>query len=195
MRALTAGSPPSVRRLKIQLRGVKPAVWRRLEIASDTKLPIVSRALIEAMGWTDTHLHAFRVGRETYGVPDHEFPNNDRDERRFTLAQLAPSSGERFTFDYDFGDGWEHDVVIEAIDAPVAHMIYPRCVAGKRACPPEDCGGPMGYANFLEALADPGHDEHKALFEWAGPFDPEAFDIRQVNERLAALSKRRSRLR
>jgi hypothetical protein len=190
--------PPStvlgtIHRLKIRLLDVRPPVWRRVEIASDAKLPDVSRALLAAMGWDDSHLHGFRARGESYGTPDSGFPGGPRDEGRVTLAQLAPRPKDYFIFDYDFGDGWEHRVVVEAIADADLKASYPRCLAGKRACPPEDCGGPSGYAELLRQLGDPSDEEHEAMLEWAGPIDPEAFSLAQANRKLARLAPRRGR--
>ncbi|HVA27389.1 MAG TPA: plasmid pRiA4b ORF-3 family protein [Candidatus Baltobacteraceae bacterium] len=179
--------------LKIQLAVVKPIVWRRIEIESDAKLPLVSRALLYAMGWTDTHLHAFRIGQAEFGVPDPDFASDMINERRITLAQIAPKPKDRFIFDYDFGDGWSHRVTVEKI-IESADYTAPRCVAGARACPPEDCGGPYGYAELIEALADPAHEEHERLTQWMpDDFDPMAFDLEDANVLLRDL--RRPRLR
>jgi yecA family protein len=183
----------SIHRLKIRLIDVRPPIWRRVEIASDTKLPDVSRALLAVMGWDDSHLHGFRAHGESYGVPDYDFPSTYRDERRVTLAQLAPRPKDHFIFDYDFGDGWEHRVVVEAIADADPEARYPRCLAGKRACPPEDCGGPSGYAELLRQLGDPSDEEHEAMLECAGPIDPEAFSLAEANAELARLAPRRRR--
>jgi yecA family protein len=190
--------PPStaqgtIHRLKIRLLDVRPPVWRRVEIASDAKLPDVSRTLLAVMGWDDSHLHGFRARGESYGMRDLDFPSGDRDERRVTLAQLAPRPKDHFVFDYDFGDGWEHRVVVEAIADADPEASYPRCLAGKRACPPEDCGGPSGNAELLQQLGDPNDAEHAAMLEWAGPIDPEAFSLAQANRELARLAPRRRR--
>lgn len=175
---------PTRHRLKIQLAEVKPAVWRRLELPSAMKLPQVSRVLLEAMGWTDTHLHAFRVGRVEYGVPDPDFPSDMRNERSVTLETLAPRAGDAFWFDYDFGDGWRHKVTVEAV-APAAADAAPHCLAGARACPPEDCGGPYGYRDVLAAYADPRHEDHERIAAWLPDgFDPGAFDLEETNEML-----------
>lgn len=145
------------------------------------------------MGWTDTHSHAFHVGRQTFAAFDSDFPNDDLDERRYTLAQLLPRENDALRFDYDFGDGWEHRVTVEAIVAVDAAVRYPRCVAGRRACPPEDCGGPYGYREFLVKLADPMHPEHERMREWGGPFDPSAFDLVETNVGLDAIFPKRGR--
>jgi yecA family protein len=186
-----AASTSTVHRLKITLDGVRPAVWRRVEIASDAKLPFVSRVLIASMGWNDTHLHAFRCGTIVYGEPDPEFPNGMRNERSVTLAQIAPQVKTRFFFDYDFGDNWEHTVIVEAIDA-AGDSNTPRCTAGARACPPDDCGGVYGYRDLVKTLSDPAREEYAAMRQWAGnDFSPERFDLELVNRELERLARRR----
>lgn len=187
-RAAGAGT---VHRLKIQLSGVKPPVWRRVEIASDTKLPVVSRVLLASMGWTDSHLHAFEVGPTRYAVRDPEFPDDTRSERSVTLAEIAPNPKDRFMFDYDFGDGWRHRVTVEAI-TEATEADLPRCIAGARACPPEDCGGTYRYEELLEVLADPTREEHARMREWAPEnFDPDVFDLVETNKALRRLVRRR----
>ena len=174
----------NVHRIKVTLKHIKPPIWRRLEIAGYTKLPKLHEAIQIAMGWTDTHLHQFIVGRETYGVPDPEWGNDVKNEKTVKLEQIA-AEGDRLICEYDFGDGWEHELQIEAVTPPEKGMRYPRCTGGKRACPPEDCGGPPGYESLLQALADPAHEEHTHIKEWLGrEFDPEGFDLAEVNEAL-----------
>ncbi len=188
-----AGFMPSTHRCKIVLKDVKPPMWRRIELSSDMKLPQVSRALIVAMGWTDTHLHAFRVGRTSYGVPDADFPTDMRSERQVTLADIAPNAGDSFWFDYDFGDGWTHKVTVESI-VPSEGESSPRCLAGARACPPEDCGGPYGYRELLNAYADPRHERHREIIEWLpDDFDPDAFDLDETNHALRRVIRRKPR--
>ena len=135
-------------------------------------------ALQEAFGWTNSHLHQFRVGRECFGVPDRDGWGGPEviDERRVRLEEVADVKS-RLVYEYDFGDGWEHDIVVERVDA--GDEALPTCLDGRRARPPEDCGGPYGYENLLQALADPKHPEHAEMREWAGPyFQPEHFDSR-----------------
>ena len=175
----------TVHRLKITLLDVAPQIWRRVDIPSATKLPQVSRILLAAMGWEDYHLHEFVVGDTHYGTEDPEFPRGVLSERGRTLAEIAPRVRDRFDFEYDFCDGWRHRVTVEAIIAREEGVTYPRCTGGARACPPEDCGGPPGYEELLETLADPQHDEHEAASKWAGAsFDPRAFDLAATNARL-----------
>lgn len=179
-----AAQAPSIYRLKVTLKHVAPPIWRRLEVPADTKLPRLHRLLQMAMGWYDAHLHAFRVGRTSYGVPDPDFPSDMENERHVRLGDIA-AEGDKLIYEYDFGDGWEHEIKVEKAFAPESGVRYPRCIQGKRACPPEDCGGPWGYEHLLEVLANPEHPEHAETREWLrADFDPEAFDLEDVNEGL-----------
>jgi hypothetical protein len=138
------------------------------------------------MGWYNSHLHDFRIGDVSYSDPRMMQELSDRDEWTALLEEVAPRPKSRLRYTYDFGDSWEHEILVEAITAPEPDKRYPVCVTGKRACPPEDCGGVWGYADLLEAIADPANPEHEELLEWLGdPFDPEAFDVAEVNQRLA----------
>jgi hypothetical protein len=138
------------------------------------------------MGWHDSHLHQFRQGSTYYGVPDPEFPPERKDERRIRVSQVLRSPKDKMIYEYDFGDGWEHEVVLEKMLQPEAGQRYPRVIAGKRACPPEDCGGVGGYYHLLEVLADPKHPEHRDLMEWCGGgIDPDFFDLKDTNEAMA----------
>ncbi|MGD9704063.1 MAG: plasmid pRiA4b ORF-3 family protein [Acidimicrobiia bacterium] len=179
----------TVHRLKVTLRQVKPPIWRRIEVLSDVKLSELSDVLEAAMGWYGGHLHAFEAGGVHYEMPDPDGFGFNRpvDERKARLGEVLPTVGSKMRWDYDFGDGWEHDVLVEAIEPRRAEVTYPVCLAGKRACPPEDCGGPWGYGNLLAALGDPTHPEHDELTEWAPPgFDPAAFDAGEVTEDMRA---------
>ena len=185
--AKRASTPPaSVHQLKVTLQGIRPPIWRRLRVPSDATLAALHGVLQAAMGWEDSHLHRFRVGGATYGDRSILGEVVDRSERTARLAQVAPHPKDRLRYEYDFGDSWEHDIVVEAVLPPEPGARYPVCVAGKRACPPEDCGGAWGYGELLEAVGDPGHPAHAELVAWlGGPFDPEAFDLAEANRRLA----------
>lgn len=140
------------------------------------------------MGWTNSHLHAFEVGRERYGEPDPGGELEFADEGRVKISQVAAGGHKKFTYTYDFGDDWRHAIVVEKVLDAEPGVRYPRCVAGKRACPPDDCGGPWGYADFLEAVRTPGHERHREVLEWVGgPFDPEQFDAEYANKELRAV--------
>jgi len=140
-----------------------------------------------AMGWTNSHLHPFSVGDIRYGVPDPDFDQGDvRGERNVRLCEVAPRANDFFVYEYDFGDRWEHRVVVEKIlTLEEGPADIPVCLTGAWACPPEDCGGVPGYESFLEALRGPTPEEHQAMLTWVGgSSDPEAFDPNEVNNRL-----------
>jgi hypothetical protein len=182
-------SLPSIHRLKIGLLGVKPQVWRRIEVASDVKLSRLSRILLDGMGWSGLHLHQFVVGGASYGMPDPDFPSDMLDETQFTLASIAPCVKDRFRLGYDFGDGWEHRIIVEDIAEAKPGVVYPRCTGGANACPPEDCGGPYGYLDILEALADPTaarNEEERGTIP--DDFDPAYFDLDEVNAHIQGIT-------
>jgi hypothetical protein len=176
--------------LKVTLRSVKPPVWRRLLVPGDVTLARLSDIVQSAMGWSNSHLHEFEIAGERYGQPDDEwgFGPAVKDEAKAKLFRLA-AQGDKLRYSYDFGDGWEHDLLVEKVQAPELGARYPWCVTGRRACPPEDVGGPWGYEEFLAALADPDHESHAEMSEWAGGhFDPAEFDLEWVNTALAEYS-------
>ncbi len=175
----------SIYQLKITLERVRPPIWRRVQTSGNIFLPELHYLVQAAMGWQGGHLHTFHVDGDYYGERDQDFDDTMLDERKVMLAHIAPAEKSKFRYEYDFGDDWRHLIVVEKILTVDTAQTYPVCVAGKRACPPEDCGGPWGYAEFLEALAIPEHEQNKELSEWiGGAFDPEAFDIAAVNARL-----------
>lgn len=148
-----------------------------------------------AMGWTNSHLHQFSAGSgfalTFYGTPDPEcagLGNPVLNEKRYTIADLAPAVRCKFGYEYDFGDSWEHQVAVEKILPPDLAFKHPVCLAGENACPPEDCGGTWGYCRLLAVLADPKHPEHDEMKDWiGGEFDPTAFDVNKVNSVLKLL--------
>jgi hypothetical protein len=174
--------------LKITLRDSHPPIWRRVLTPGKFNLYKLHQVIQIAMGWTDSHLHHFLVGGIHYSPPH---PNNilaelgEKDSRRVTLAQIAPDPKCKFFYEYDFGDSWDHEILVEKIQSPESDIKYPLCIKGKRACPPEDVGGVWGYMEFVEAMSNPDHDEHDSYFEWwGGEYDPEEFDIEAVNQAL-----------
>jgi len=177
--------------MKITLKDVDPSVWRRLQVNGQINLKKLHEVFQIAMGWTNTHLHQFLIGSFWYSVPDEEEDHESLDERKFKLDSLGLEVNQEFEYQYDFGDGWEHVILIEEIfGKDDLHSDVPVCLAGERACPPEDCGGPFGYEDFLKIIQDPVHSEHESMLEWAGgSFDPEAFSLEETN---AALKKIRA---
>jgi hypothetical protein len=179
----------SVLSLKITLRHIRPPIWRRILMPRDMTLADLHRAIQAAMGWEDAHLHSFTVGGRHYSAP--KMLPDAANEARVTLDSLAKSGTTRFTYTYDFGDDWEHDILIEKNPPKTAARAYPACVAGKRNCPPEDCGGPWGYDELLAALADPGSPQHAERLEWLGQaFDPEDFSVTHADVELGAAFQR-----
>ena len=171
--------------LKVTLRGSKPPIWRRVQVRSDLTLYKLHQVLQLAMGWTNSHLHQFIAEGVYSGERDHDFDMDIVSERRTRLNQIVQEPKDRFIYEYDFGDGWEHDVVLEEVRAPEPRVRYPRCIKGRRNGPPEDVGGIGGYADFLEAIRNEDHPEHEEYLAWiGGEFDPEAFDLAETNEAL-----------
>lgn len=170
--------------LDVRLRGIDPAIWRTLEVPGSSSLEAVHFAIQVAMGWTNSHLHQFDIAGTRYGMVDVDEAGDLEDESAYSLEDLV-RSGISFVYEYDFGDSWEHDVTVTKVTT-VAKSPPARCIAGARACPPEDCGGPGGYANLLEALADPRHEEHQSLVEWSDGFEPERFVLPSKGKDLRA---------
>jgi len=174
--------PIQVFQLKVTLREIRPPVWRRFQVRSDVTLEQLHWALQIIIGWTNSHLHQFRFARAASGRVRSARIVESEDEPKVVLAEVLRKPKDRMIYEYDFGDSWEHEVELEEVLALPPKGKFPWVLSGKRACPPEDVGGPWGYANFLEALADPKHPDHEDLAEWCGgPFDPEAFDVNAIN--------------
>jgi hypothetical protein len=172
----------SIYQLKVTLRDSNPAIWRRIQVADTILLPHLHGILQLAMGWTNSHLHSFRVGKTTYAEPSPDDFYPVIDYRSVHLNQIAPAVRDRFVYLYDFGDSWEHDVVVEGILQAEKSTRHPRCLDGQRACPPEDVGGVPGYSDFVKAIRNPRNPEHAEMLAWVGgAFDPDKFDLRGVN--------------
>jgi hypothetical protein len=194
---LPPGAVPEAFQFKITILDIKPPVWRRIRVP-DCTLGVLHGYIQAAFGWEDYHMHQFAIDGEAYGRPapdDMDFGMDTADENQVALSELLPASRRkaRWIYEYDFGDGWRHEVAFEGFPPPEPGQKGPRCIDGKRACPPEDCGGPWGYADFLVALADPRHERHDELSEWAGPFDPEAFDPEAATVEMRKVGRPRRR--
>lgn len=184
----------TVCQLKVMLIGSKPPIWRRILVADTTTLSQLHNILQIVMGWDDYHLHMFTINGQIYGDPEGDEYGDlgTKNEARFKLNQLVSGEGLKFRYEYDFGDSWEHELIVEKILLAEKGVRYPLCIAGKRACPPEDVGGVWGYEDFLRAIANPKHPEHDEYLEWIdGGFDPERFDLEEVNDRLLHRHRRR----
>lgn len=173
--------PGEFYQLRVTIRGIEPLIWRRLRVRSDMSLAVLHEVLQAAMGWTDSHLHEFTIDGAVYGLPDPEIEYDDViDERTAVLGRLVPGAGATFTYRYDFGDSWEHEVVVEEVLQNTGETTLAVCLDGEWRCPPEDCGGATGYRRFL----------------WdRGRFDPAKFDLAAINRALRGVSRRRGRPR
>lgn len=169
---------------KVELRGISPPIWRQFQVWEDATLAQLHRILQMVMGWENYHLYEFRIGGRIYGDPDLDDEREIIDAKKTRIRNVLPGVGAEFEYEYDFGDDWQHDLLLEAVMQSGPDTMCPRCLAGERSCPPEDVGGSGGYADYLEALADPDHEEHENMMKWRGPFDPEAFSIEKVNREL-----------
>jgi Plasmid pRiA4b ORF-3-like protein len=183
-----------VYQIKVTLKGSKPPIWRRIQVTSETTLVQLHRILQRVMGWEGSHLYQFVIGGIPYGEPALLGELDAEDARTATLEALGPREKSKFLYEYDFGDSWDHELLVEKRLPLEAGKRYPVCLTGKRACPPEDCGGIWGYASVLEAIRDPEHPEHEEMLEWiGGEFDPEAFDLDEVNRELQHLTSSEGR--
>jgi hypothetical protein len=171
--------------LKVTLARLRPPVWRRLLVPSAVSLEDLHDILQVAMGWTDSHLHQFEAKGQLYGKPSREYSLPMKDEARVRLGEVLLREKDSIVYVYDFGDSWTHQIVLEKIVAPSPDVKVPRCIAGARACPPEDCGGVFGYAELLKVLKNPSHPEHEEMLEWVGEdYDPEFLDLEAINKYL-----------
>lgn len=182
--------------IRIALQDIEPPVWRRVQVPVDYSLRHLHDVIQAVMDWLDYHLHQFEIGEKLYGQPeiaggDHSGPKlySDRNTR---LAQLIERGVERFIYTYDFGDDWQHDIEFERTLRARAGIEYPILVAGERQSPPEDCGGPFGFLEIVDALSDPDHPDHEELFDWYGErFDPEDMNLDTVEAMLSRIRGRR----
>jgi hypothetical protein len=179
-------APPPIYWLKITLTEIKPSIWRRIQVPGSIKLCCLHSAFQVVMGWTDSHLHQFEKDGKNWGVPEwDEFDEFDLiDESKTQLAKALKAEGDSMVYQYDFGDDWRHEVVLEKI-MPVNDILkIPICLAGERRCPPEDVGGVYGYQEFLEVIFDPKHEQYEQFVRWAGGHFVDEFDVKSVNETL-----------
>lgn len=181
----------TIYQIKVTLKHIKPPIWRRLLIPADIHLGKLHNIIQAAFGWYDYHLHTFSIGDEEYGAPNPDFDWDVRNENRLKLERFCIEK-TRFLYTYDMGDMWEHEILVEKVQPRDPAQTYPVCIKGKNACPPEDCGGPWGYAELLEILANPEHEQHEEMLEWLNlesgdQFDSTIFDLELVNTMLAKL--------
>jgi len=195
MPARKSHAPRAIYQIKITLLHTRPPIWRRLLAPSEMNLEDLHAMVQAAMPWDGDHLHDFRIGQRRFGRPNPEHrmmgEDPDIDEGIVRLASVLDKVGAKARYTYDFGDDWQHEIAVEKVLAPEPGKAYPVCIDGKRAGPPEDCGGVWGYHGLLEAIADPKHEQHGESKDWLGDeYDPEAFSVEDVNRRLAYLQRR-----
>ena len=182
-------APSVVYQFKITLVDTHPVIWRRIQTA-DCTLDTLHHHIQAVMGWSNSHMHHFVIGRRLYGVQDFENGGMSGgyifDSSAVMLSSLLPASGKRakFSYTYDFGDNWEHEILFEGCPKAVPGVKYPVCLEGERAGPPEDCGGPPIFEHILEVLENPRHKEHTEVTEEYGSFDPEKFDPKRATKRM-----------
>lgn len=173
-----------VYQIKVTLKRTKPPIWRRLFVSSTVTLRGLHRILQTTMGWTNSHLHLFDNGIEEYSPAEFEVEYAE-DSGRVPLKKLLNKKNPKILYLYDFGDYWEHDIVLENVLPYDSTMRGPVCTAGRRNCPPEDCGGIPGFKQMLEALKNPGDEEYDSYTEWLGEvYNPYYFDRDRINKLL-----------
>jgi hypothetical protein len=178
-------SDKTIYQLKITLRDIRPPIWRRVQVQSSITLSQLHLIIQAAMGWYNCHLHSFSIQGIEYGKPEPNYGLDLRDENKAKLGSIIKQEKSKFFYTYDFGDSWEHTILVEKILPKEPKVSYPLCIKAKRACPPEDCGGAWGYTEFLEAIQDPQHPEYENFQEWmGGNFDSEFYDLQEINQRL-----------
>jgi hypothetical protein len=175
---------------KIVLNEIKPITWRRIVVPASYSFWDLHVAIQDAMGWSDSHLHLFRITNprtgqiDAFGIPDDDPIDEEMDclpGWEMPIAEYFTKPGDKAEYEYDFGDSWEHGLVLEGILLKQSKIKYPICLAGARACPPEDCGGVYGYRDMLKIIQNPSHGEHESMLEWlGGKYDPDVFDPNKV---------------
>lgn len=188
---------PEIYQLKVTLLGTKPPIWRRILVPANMTMVRLHAVLQAAMGWHGGHMHEFSIGDERRigarypddGATGMGSPEN---EERVRLSSVVARVGAKLLYTYDFGDNWEHGIVLEKRLPMPPNMTFPVCIDGQLACPPDDCGGIPGFYDFLEAINDPEHEQHEELLEWVGGhYDPQDFSVGQVNQRLSYMHRGR----
>lgn len=175
--------------IKVTLLGTIPPIWRRILVGRDMTLRNLHRTLQTVMGWEDSHLHQFVLPKQKVRKSRQGSGTRIGNESRTRVGDVIGGAGERFIYEYDFGDSWQHELLLEEVllgDESFQQM----CVAGERRCPPEDCGGLHGFAELLEALQDANHPTHEEVCDWLGDFDPAWFSADEINRQLRRRRKR-----
>lgn len=188
VRRIGRESKASIYEMKVRLKESRLAIWRRFQVSGNITLYKLHQALQVVMGWDDYHLYEFLIGKLRYGELNPDYSPETKGARRVRLNDIFTREMAKFTYIYDFGDYWEHEIVVERISLASQALRHPVCIEGKRACPPEDCGGIWGYTDLLKIIRNPAHEEYERMMEWLGDeFDPKRFDIDGVNRRLRTI--------
>ena len=182
---------PAVFEFKISLKDITPTIWRRFQVKSNITLEELHVVLQIVMGWTDSHLHSFTFSGTQYSWAEEQCELDEcnmKDETGIKLYTLIHAPKDSFIYDYDFGDDWKHNVLLERVLPVERGVYYPRCLDGKRACPPEDCGGSGGYDEIMNAIKNPENPEYKEIYDWISDdtgkvlYEPEKFDVETINK-------------
>lgn len=177
--------------IKIKLKESKPPIYRKILINPETKLPKFHDIIQDVMGWTDSHLHHFIVDGEFYGEPDPDDWTEVINYKNIKIYEVLMDEKDKMIYEYDFGDSWIHEIILEKF-IELDEEFNVKCIDGKLNCPPEDCGGISGYYNLLEVLSNPEDEEYEYMLEWLEEdFDPEYFNIDEVNEVLRYYNKKK----
>jgi hypothetical protein len=176
---------------KITLKHIEPKIWRRFLVRDTITFADMHHIIQTVMGWEDDHLHQFALSKYDYIGNVGQMPGEVEDERKIPVKKIFGAPKVKITYEYDFGDGWEHELILEKILEEEKGMKYPHCVKGENSCPPEDCGGPWGFADMMEKLKAADSEEKEELLEWLGDdYDPSSFDLVDINKQLSRFSKK-----
>jgi len=181
----------NILQLKITLQHIKPDIWRRVEVKDDITFYELLHVIQIAMGWWNAHLFEFNVGGYKIGITEDDWDTEGTlESKEVKLSRLIDTEKMKFKYLYDFGDNWDHEIIVEKITPVVKDKLYPSCISGKRNCPPENILGFPGYMNMLEILKDKKNPEYQGMIEWlGGEFDPEYFDLEETNGELQFIIK------
>lgn len=180
--------------LRIELNDTDPPIWRVVEVPTSITLKVLHDVVQAAMGWLDYHLWEMVIDRQTYGLPmDEGWGTAPRKvASRTRLRDVLVPATTQIDYTYDFGDNWEHTLIVSDVRAGDPATAYPRFVAGERDSPPEDCGGIPGFYEMLEARADPEHPDHAEISEWLDGYDPDELDDFPIKVALGRIAARRN---
>jgi Plasmid pRiA4b ORF-3-like protein len=185
---MTASPTDAIATLRIEIKYIEPLIWRRIAVRTSMSLKALHSVIQATVGWLDYHLWEFVIGERKYGIPDPDRPLV-KNSATTQLAAILASGITEFGYVYDFGDNWEHLIIVEGTSIAEAGAKYPRFLGGERRCPPEDCGGPPGYFDFIENITRRQSKTAKEALEWyGGPYDPDDIDVDQINITLGRIA-------